>query len=456
MRSEARTTRIENFDDAELDDVHFLGKRLLLEPVSPTSRRGNRAQSRGKQPATSDGLADADDPAVLVRILESSETGCRWLLEHWQELRTQLESDSCWQSHDRLKLIRLLGRRLADAPSDRLVAQIMVASHALNPVVKSPFHELLEDKPILEVDRARHELRARWRDLLRHRDPAKCREILIGLVDQAIACLNAKLEVYEENADEHAERTVARLGVDNTPDGRRIDEYQLKCMRAFERGVDMFRKHQKKVKSERPALRVDDLRPIPEYRRPRIDVPRPPAQETAASDAAPTGWFGREASQPHEPKQSIDSPPLPEAPAGPEPENRTNEAKVDENVIITQNEEPVAVAANSGVDSGLDKPEKQECGPSADVSASSPEAADIPRPQDTRAGDSDVVTLRQSEPPDGDAVVPVDSNTQSVIDAAPNGESRRKRASDGNWDPPSSSVNGQLAARERTSRLLQS
>jgi hypothetical protein len=325
MRSEARTTRIENFDDTELDEVHFLGKRLLLEPVSARSRRGNRAQSRGKQPATSDGLADAEDPAVLVRKLESSEAGCRWLLERWQELRTQLEPDSCWQAHDRLKLIHLLGRRLADAPSDRLVAQIMVASHALNPVVKSPFYELLEDTPILEVDRARHDLRARWRDLLRRRDPAHCREILIGLVDQAIACLNAKLEVYEENADEHAERTVARLGVDNTPDGRHLNEYQLKCMRAFERGVDTFRKHQKNVKSERPALRVDDLRPIPEYRRPRIEVPRPPAAEFTRSESAPAGWFDREASRPEEPEQAVDSPPLPAQPAGPEPQNRTNE-----------------------------------------------------------------------------------------------------------------------------------
>ena len=35
-------------------------------------------------------------------------------------------------------------------------------------------------------------------------------------------------------------------------------------------------------------------------------------------------------------------------------ENDTNEAKFDETVIIIQTKEPVGVAANSGVDSGLD------------------------------------------------------------------------------------------------------
>jgi len=39
--------------------------------------------------------------------------------------------------------------------------------------------------------------------------------------------------------------------------------------------------------------------------------------------------------------------------------NVTNEANVDENAIIRQNQEPLRVAANSGVDSGLDKRPKQ-------------------------------------------------------------------------------------------------
>jgi hypothetical protein len=43
---------------------------------------------------------------------------------------------------------------------------------------------------------------------------------------------------------------------------------------------------------------------------------------------------------------------------GEKSENVANEANFDENVINTQDQDPVAVAANSGVDSGLDKREE--------------------------------------------------------------------------------------------------
>jgi hypothetical protein len=46
-------------------------------------------------------------------------------------------------------------------------------------------------------------------------------------------------------------------------------------------------------------------------------------------------------------------------PRGENSENDTNEAKFYETVITIQNKEPVGDAANSGVDSGLDKPEEQ-------------------------------------------------------------------------------------------------
>jgi hypothetical protein len=275
------------------------------------------------------------------------------------------------------------------------VAQILVASHALGPVDEDPFHDLFDDMSIFARERAQDELMARWQEFLGSDDSAQCREFLIGLVEEAIESLNANLEVYEENADEYAERTVARLSVDTTPEGRRIDEHLLKCMRAFERGVDTFRKHQKKVKSERSALRVDDLRPIPEYRRPRLEDRGPRADEIRAWAVARAGWFGREASQPNEPNQSKGSPPLAEGPAELERENRTNEANVDENVIIIQNEEPVEFTPNSGVDSRLDKREKQRCGAenasSADMVGSSSEPAEIPPPHDSGGGDNDLI-----------------------------------------------------------------
>ena len=66
-----------------------------------------------------------------------------------------------------------------------------------------------------------------------------------------------------------------------------------------------------------------------------------------------------------------------------EQSNDTNEANFDENVIIIQNKEPVRVAANSGVYSGLDNREEQPGRAEGeeklirDILASSPSAAEI-------------------------------------------------------------------------------
>jgi hypothetical protein len=49
------------------------------------------------------------------------------------------------------------------------------------------------------------------------------------------------------------------------------------------------------------------------------------------------------------------------------PENPTTEAKSDEIVEMIYNEEPVAVAANSGLDSPLDKRGKPRCGDPASL-----------------------------------------------------------------------------------------
>jgi hypothetical protein len=67
-----------------------------------------------------------------------------------------------------------------------------------------------------------------------------------------------------------------------------------------------------------------------------------------------------------------------------ERDNPTTEAKWNDNVVIIQNEEPVAVAANSGVDSPLDKRDKPPCGApgrsSAHLSPPPPRAPGTPRP----------------------------------------------------------------------------
>ena len=81
-------------------------------------------------------------PARLVKQLEFSGPGCRWLLDRWAELRARLEAGECWQSPEKLKAIRLLGRQPLDAADVREVTEIFLACNVLDPRYNHAFHEL--------------------------------------------------------------------------------------------------------------------------------------------------------------------------------------------------------------------------------------------------------------------------------------------------------------------------
>ena len=176
--------------------------------------------------------------------LEASHYGCLWLKMRWSELAAQLEPGKFWQSHDRFKIIRLLRRQPIDALEDRTIAEIFVASHALNPVGHGVFDDLLSDIGTAPLAVYRKAVKARWPDLVSGDDPVKCRQVLIDLVDENIERLDAKLEEHEANADVHAQRAFASLGFDKSPDGQRIRQHQMRCVNALYRGMETYRKYQ--------------------------------------------------------------------------------------------------------------------------------------------------------------------------------------------------------------------
>ena len=398
-------------------------------------------------------------PRALARRAESSEVGCRWLRERWEELRAQLGPGKFWQSHDRLKAIRLLGRQPLDAIEDRRVAEIFVASHALNPVGNGPFDDLLSDMDKSQHVRYRKAVKARWPDLVSADEPARCRELLIELADRNIERLNAKLEVHEQNADDTARRTVDRLGFDQGRDGERIRAYKLKCRNGFFRAMEAYRKHQAKKRAE-GRERTDGYAPLTAKDRERrpgdasrwaagieashhvpdgafvsenltneanfdesvitiqneepievtaesavdsgLDKPQEqPGRAEAKCDRVSDGSFVGEDGQREALEQSTDSNALPDrgakpngdglSPRGENRQNDTNEAKVDETVIIRQNKDPVGVMANSGADSGLDKPPEQPGIAEGNdelmsaIPASPPESAEVLRPPPPRS-----------------------------------------------------------------------
>ena len=72
-----------------------------------------------------------DYPAVIVRRLEESAEGCRWLLARWAELRNVLDRKAAWDYPEILRLVGLLGKRSIEAHFDPELNSLFHAFDAL-------------------------------------------------------------------------------------------------------------------------------------------------------------------------------------------------------------------------------------------------------------------------------------------------------------------------------------
>ena len=119
------------------------GRRLFFDRRGAEANYGTREYLH-KQPQTSwpGNADDPDRPSRLVRKLESSGAGCRWLLARWAELRCLLETGGCWLSPEKFKAVRLLGKQPVDAVADRDVTLVFLASHTIKRQHKNAFAEL--------------------------------------------------------------------------------------------------------------------------------------------------------------------------------------------------------------------------------------------------------------------------------------------------------------------------
>ena len=83
-----------------LSRVHDLGSTLFFQA--------------GIGPGYSSATAD-DYPAVIVRRLEESAEGCRWLLARWTELLNVLDRKAAWRDPEMIRFVGLLGSAVSSA-----------------------------------------------------------------------------------------------------------------------------------------------------------------------------------------------------------------------------------------------------------------------------------------------------------------------------------------------------
>jgi len=101
----------------ELKKVHDLGRRLFLHSGTGPEYL---AQSSGD-----------DEPAVIVRRLEESAEGCRWMLARWAELRNVLDRKAAWTDPEMIRFVGLQGKRSIEAHFDPKLNSLFHAFDAL-------------------------------------------------------------------------------------------------------------------------------------------------------------------------------------------------------------------------------------------------------------------------------------------------------------------------------------
>jgi hypothetical protein len=179
-------------------------------------------------------------PAQLVAELESTLEGCRFLLEHWRELRTHLNCERGWKALDMFMCIRLLGREpldvLDEPPGDLM--DIFLACRKIDGSDKGPFDELR--CVVSDVDLAMV-LKRLKRMGYEARTPASedhARSIVNNLVDRNVSRLEALFQAQEARAVLDAAERAHRLMFDPSDDTEKSRRYGDICVRQMTRACE--------------------------------------------------------------------------------------------------------------------------------------------------------------------------------------------------------------------------
>jgi hypothetical protein len=252
--------QIEQAVEQEDQSVGLDLRRLFWDAREPHCMYGIRSSACGG-PHTSAPKTPEDplDPSDLVRRLESSAKGCEALAAHWRSLRERAEQGLEWQSHDRLKAVRLLGRQPIEIVDDQRVWLIFVASFVLHPLgKKNAFEDFKTDMATVERPPFEDRIRLRWPGLLDESDTAKAKQALLDIVDRSLERLEAKLEVFRSIAGEQTTSRAGRLAFDQSAEGDRLRRYEMASHRRAHRCLDAFWKYRRENGDGEDGVEVED------------------------------------------------------------------------------------------------------------------------------------------------------------------------------------------------------
>jgi hypothetical protein len=289
----------------EADEVLCFGQRLFCDHRAPLAVFPHLDREKAEHPSKtvlvshSNIVKDPQDPQRLVLHLQASAGGCQWLLDQWAELRSILKEGRLWQSPDKLKAVRMLGRHPIEAADDREVLRLFVACQTMEGRSDLNFPEI--NNELYAYQRKYYAERLAGRDIetLRPNDAAAALEILLDIVDRARARIEVKAEAHRRRAEVDAALAVDRLSFDDTAPGERLRRYELASGRALTRSLDSLLKIRRADLGSGPLCVVSG--PLP-FIAAAVEVPDAPAPyQPEAQASEPAGQPPTDGSDPYPP-----------------------------------------------------------------------------------------------------------------------------------------------------------
>ena len=143
-------------------------------------------------------------------------------------MRARLEPGKFWESSDKFKAARLLGRQPLDAIDEPDVAYMYLGAYAINPNDRHAFMELRAELSDQELARFIEGIKRQIGPTINPGDWDCGRNLLKCIVDEHIRRLQVIALEHEENRlRSMLKREPLRLRDDETPDGERFKRYDL-------------------------------------------------------------------------------------------------------------------------------------------------------------------------------------------------------------------------------------
>ena len=210
----------------ELCKVHDLGSKLFFQAAIG--------------PGYSDSTAD-DYPAVIVRRLEESAEGCRWLLARWAEILNLLDREAAWGDPEIVRFVGLMGKRGIEAHFNPELNSLFHAFDALGHRIGHKFwNERRDHLPLGYIGGFEF---VTYREIAPPPSDKNAALILIcSVIERHVGRLEELLAEHEQIETAEAAERYDRAALDCSPAFERHRRYQSARHRELIRTLEEFRK----------------------------------------------------------------------------------------------------------------------------------------------------------------------------------------------------------------------